>query len=162
MARGYWRRIAVLAAALAGLTACDDFVYWEGDELPRRLGTPTLLSSASEYYGRESCVYAVFRLQPAVLEAIRRDGLAFLGDDTHPASEHPRNRYGPWQATPYPITQTLFAIYAEGGCSKRNKTQIDPYRVLPRPGNFLTLTENEEGMILIDAERGLVAFLYAG
>ena len=103
--------LIVLAVALAILqmacTAVQIAAY--ARYLPPKLGSARYLAAGSnngildlptQLLRLEACGAVVFELAPDAIDAVRRDGLAFLEDATQGTA--PSLRYAPWRRTPAP------------------------------------------------------------
>lgn len=163
--------------------------YWRGHVglLPEHIGATRVLLRDTREVHFDGCAHFVYRLSPETAAALRRDGLAFLGEDMTTARHHPSNPYDPWRETPLVLeghgasadldgdgtAEHLLALYAAGGCTARAKRRrawsgapelrdFDAAGALRSPGNFYAFTRNRRSMILIDPSAGLAVFAFRG
>jgi len=146
--------------------------------LPENVGISDVIASNSDDGWRESCFYALYRLDGGTLTAIRESGLGYLGTEARPKNDNPRNPYGAWHATPVVMDnddgfeingqhKTVHALHANWGCESGFALPPDwkgfnPQKALRESGGFYSVTGNREGMILIDTNAGVALVLYSG
>jgi len=102
-----WRRrlsgcgLRLVALALVG--AAIWFWLWRVDPrgyLPLTVKTAEVIRFDDDWGIREGCWFALFKLHSDTIDGFKRDGLRFLGGDTHPRYESAGNPYGSWLETP--------------------------------------------------------------
>ena len=154
--------------AIFALKLWMDFDAPRGN-LPSEIATTDVFISKDDW----GCFYAAHRLTLASVRAISSGGVAYLNGLSRPPNEPSDNRYGRWSETPLrKSTGRLVpgglrfagpdALFASNGCEDNRSVPFDPTPSLDRPGSYYTLTENDEGMILVDLHRGIAMVLYSG
>jgi hypothetical protein len=169
---GIWTVTRVVVASIfAACVAIFLFFWfqgwsWEYRALPEVVGISRVLDS--DYDGcfgcREACTFAVYQLSPRTIAGIKERGIEFFEGDSSPPDANLQNPYSGWRETPYRLE--TYADGASDGCVEMN----EPERPLPgqvwsalyKPGSFFILTENREGMIIVDPSGGLAGFFYYG
>lgn len=173
---------AVVAAALGvaglsvfGLTTCAvlDHQVAKG-RLPSSVEVSRVTAVSQMSGGLEACIYVAYSITPASAARLEQGGLAFL-EGARPSEDDARNPFGVWRRTPLAIDERrrvrlepgggsipLFALGANEGCGDGKDRPVDARRLLGRPGSFYSVTQNGEGLVVINPASAAAAFLYFG
>lgn len=153
----------MLIASATILTSCAPLEQ----DLPGMVKTDEVLASNSLGIFMEACAKTVFRLSEATANAASSQGLRFFEGMSPPLNENSRNPYSEWKGTPIldddGQPSHVSAMGAIGGCGELgNDYNKNLGHALAQKGNYYTLTQNEEGMIIVAPRSKLAAFLYFG
>jgi hypothetical protein len=170
--RGGYCLIPLLVLAMLAISGFGWF-KWNAPRgyFPREVGIAEVLKFNSEGFFRESCTYGAYRLDSATASELRNEGIDFLATSGRPRGERPHNPYGPWQPTPLALERTdhVFALSATACRAPRGTVAPSGEerarsleQALAAPGSYFAVTQNREGLLVIDPRRELAWFLYAG
>jgi hypothetical protein len=159
-ARAHVITIAVCALMPFTLWNAYERLWYERmfPEKVRLAGTLAIGSESDPLFGRRSCGAAAFWLDPAALDDIRRQGLAFFSD-AREAAGGPRRDYTPWAATPMPK-----GTFWEGGwhglhCAGLGRGWRDIiHHGAQQPGGFYARGSSRDLLVLPDA--GIAVLVY--
>ena len=157
--------IAFAMLAIAGFA----WLKWNAPRghLPREVRIVEVLEFNSAGFFREGCAYGVYRLDPATAARLRSEGIDFLMTSGRAPKTNPHNPYGPWQSTPLALHARQLPLGATAcGRDRLSATEQERARKLERAlaatGSYFAVTQNREGLLVIDPRRELAWFLYAG
>lgn len=151
------------AAFLAGISQAPE-PGWEKTVLPEKIGFSKVLLSHAERGGfLEGCVFVAYQLSPDTIHLMEKEGASFFKDVGQPPKQH-KNPYAPWKNTPIEEQPYIFADGALYGCNNDNSVQNALGRIdfHHEEGNFYTITENREGIIVVMPKRQLAIYAYFG
>ncbi|MFZ5521697.1 MAG: hypothetical protein ACOZD0_10895 [Pseudomonadota bacterium] len=110
---------------------------------------------------REGCGLVVFRLQPATLERLRRDGLPALRDATQGRDGDGYHRYAAWQAGPAARDDDGPRLLRGWSCIDDEPTVLrEVSRALDTPGAWFT-TGHEQDLVIVPA-LGVLVYSFNG
>lgn len=160
---GALRVLAILATA--GLAVCAmSFRLAQRkaalERLPDALGIERILAQGSG--SALGCDTVVVRLDEAMREALRRDGMPALAEVSRPRSVTAW-QYGPWQATPVDSEareswSVSGYVWPALGCGLPPDWQEISRAVATRPGSFYAF--GRRILLLVDPARGLAIYVY--
>ena len=127
---------------------------------PPVLQQPTLIAWDALGGLLDGCYYAVYRLDPQMVENIKRRGSAFFENEAPPLNGDERNHYSAWAQTPIPLEKTVYAL-TNAACNGPYYP-FDVEAAARGDTSFYSLSRNREGMWFIDPAEGLVIYRYFG
>lgn len=126
-------------------------------QLPGALKVIEEVESHSEGIFMEACVYAAYRLHPEVVERVKTDGTSFLNLAGAPPGAS--QSYDPWEVTP--AGRAVERALGATACP-RGRLQTSVGAALEKAGSYYSLSQNGEGIMVVDPQSGLAWFLYYG
>lgn len=134
---------------------------WYVSAVPSEIGITWSITIGDEFYGREGCGVAVFKLSRETIEAIKARGLRYFDSATQ-GRGHTNDyyyRYETWKETPVPSDWTSNGTWIM--CSVISNDLIHKItEAAKRKGSYYTT--KSEGELIVFPALGFVVFSYYG